>query len=369
MVAVGRVRGLFDPVMEALPTLGVLVVLLVGTVRVGSGDIDAGQLVRVAYLFTLLAFPVRAIGWVLNELPRSVVGWDRVQRVLTAERRARRTATRGLPRRAARPRLRRRRRSASPTARRRSCTTSRFDVRAGPHGRRSSAPPAAGKSHARDAAGAPGRPATPARVAVRRRGPARARARARSPRSPRWCRRRRSCSTTACAATSRSAPTCPDEDVWAALRVAQADGFVAALPGRPRHGGRRARHDPVRRPAPAPRPRPRGRAAAAPAGARRRHQRASTRRSSSASWPGCAARLHEHGRRRRLPPRHHRAGRRGGVPRARPGVRPRHARRAARRARPATATWSPRTPGPRPSASRARAGRRARWARERPPDG
>ena len=84
MTAVGRVRGLFDPVMEALPVLGVLAVLLAGTSRVGSGDIDAGQLVRVAYLFTLLAFPVRAIGWVLNELPRSVVGWDRVQRVLTA---------------------------------------------------------------------------------------------------------------------------------------------------------------------------------------------------------------------------------------------------------------------------------------------
>ncbi len=84
MTAVGRVRGTFDPLMEALPVLGVLAVLLVGTSRVGSGDIDAGQLVRVAYLFTLLAFPVRAIGWVLNELPRSVVGWDRVQRVLTA---------------------------------------------------------------------------------------------------------------------------------------------------------------------------------------------------------------------------------------------------------------------------------------------
>ncbi len=84
MTAVGRVRGLFDPVMEALPVLGVLVVLLAGTSRVGSGDIDAGQLVRVAYLFTLLAFPVRALGWVLNELPRSVVGWDRVQNVLTA---------------------------------------------------------------------------------------------------------------------------------------------------------------------------------------------------------------------------------------------------------------------------------------------
>jgi ABC-type multidrug transport system fused ATPase/permease subunit len=71
--------------MEALPVLGVLVVLLVGTSRVGSGALQAGELVRVAYLFTLLAFPVRALGWVLNELPRSVVGWDRVQRVLTAQ--------------------------------------------------------------------------------------------------------------------------------------------------------------------------------------------------------------------------------------------------------------------------------------------
>ncbi|MCW2615349.1 MAG: transporter related protein [Frankiales bacterium] len=84
MTAVGRVRGTFDPVMEALPVVGVLAVLLAGTSRVGSGDISPDQLVRVAYLFTLLAFPVRAIGWVLNELPRSVVGWDRVQRVLQA---------------------------------------------------------------------------------------------------------------------------------------------------------------------------------------------------------------------------------------------------------------------------------------------
>jgi ABC-type multidrug transport system fused ATPase/permease subunit len=84
LIAVGRVRGLFDPLMEALPVIGVLLVLVVGTSRVGHGDISAGQLVRVAYLFTLLAFPVRAIGWVLNELPRSVVGYDRVSRVIQA---------------------------------------------------------------------------------------------------------------------------------------------------------------------------------------------------------------------------------------------------------------------------------------------
>jgi ABC-type multidrug transport system fused ATPase/permease subunit len=83
-IAVGRVRGVFDPVLEALPNLGVLAVLFVGVVRLDAGTLEPGQLVQVAYLFTLLAFPVRAIGWVLGELPRSVVGWDRVRHVLDA---------------------------------------------------------------------------------------------------------------------------------------------------------------------------------------------------------------------------------------------------------------------------------------------
>jgi ABC-type multidrug transport system fused ATPase/permease subunit len=52
---------------------------------VRSGGADAGDVVQVAFLFTLIGFPIRALGWVLGELPRSVVGWDRVQRVLTAE--------------------------------------------------------------------------------------------------------------------------------------------------------------------------------------------------------------------------------------------------------------------------------------------
>ncbi|MEV6149079.1 ABC transporter ATP-binding protein [Nonomuraea sp. NPDC052129] len=84
-IAVGRVRGLFDPLLEALPTLGVLAVLGVGALRLSTSSIDSGELVQVAYLFTLLSFPIRALGWVLAELPRSVVGWQRVQAVLEAE--------------------------------------------------------------------------------------------------------------------------------------------------------------------------------------------------------------------------------------------------------------------------------------------
>ena len=84
LVRIGRLRGLFDPLLEALPNAGTLAVLLVGTWRLSQGAIEVTALVSVAYLFTVLAFPVRAIGWVLAELPRSVAGWDRVQRVLTA---------------------------------------------------------------------------------------------------------------------------------------------------------------------------------------------------------------------------------------------------------------------------------------------
>ncbi len=83
-VAAGRVRSVFDPALEALPTIGVLLVILLGVVRVQSGAADPGDVVQVAFLFTVIAFPVRAIGWVLGELPRSVVGWDRVRAVLDA---------------------------------------------------------------------------------------------------------------------------------------------------------------------------------------------------------------------------------------------------------------------------------------------
>ncbi|WP_338083924.1 ABC transporter ATP-binding protein [Candidatus Frankia nodulisporulans] len=88
MISAGRLRGMFDPLMEALPNLGILVVLLVGAVRIRTGAIDVGQLVRVAYLFTLLAFPLRAFGWVFGwvfgELPRSVAGRQRVDAVTQA---------------------------------------------------------------------------------------------------------------------------------------------------------------------------------------------------------------------------------------------------------------------------------------------
>ncbi|MBB2902707.1 ABC-type multidrug transport system fused ATPase/permease subunit [Kineococcus radiotolerans] len=81
-VAAGRTRGAFDPVIEALPSLGTLLVLVVGATRVASGSTSVGDLVQIAYLLSLLAFPVRSFGWLLADLPRTVAGDARVQTVL-----------------------------------------------------------------------------------------------------------------------------------------------------------------------------------------------------------------------------------------------------------------------------------------------
>ncbi|MCR1781589.1 ABC transporter ATP-binding protein/permease [Nocardioides carbamazepini] len=83
-IRVGRIRAAFDPALAALPSLAVLVVLVIGVHRVVSGATVAGDVVTVAYLLTVVAFPIRSIGWLLGDFPRSVVGYRRVAAVLAA---------------------------------------------------------------------------------------------------------------------------------------------------------------------------------------------------------------------------------------------------------------------------------------------
>ncbi|HEX5563302.1 MAG TPA: ABC transporter ATP-binding protein [Nocardioidaceae bacterium] len=83
-IRAGRVRAAFDPLLEALPSLGVLAVLAVGVVRVERGLTDPGNVVTIGYLLTIVSFPIRSLGWLVGEFPRSVVGFGRVQAVLDA---------------------------------------------------------------------------------------------------------------------------------------------------------------------------------------------------------------------------------------------------------------------------------------------
>ena len=95
-VRVGTVRAFFDPIIEFLPPLGTLLVLVVGTFRVQAGVVETGEVVSAAYLLTMMAVPVRAFGWVLGELPRGIVGYERISQVLDA-RGALPAGTRHLP--------------------------------------------------------------------------------------------------------------------------------------------------------------------------------------------------------------------------------------------------------------------------------
>ncbi len=84
-IRAGRVTAAFDPVVELLPTTGVLVVLLVGAGRVANGAIDTGVLIQVTYLLATMAFPLQIIGRLLSGLPLSVIGRERVGRTLACD--------------------------------------------------------------------------------------------------------------------------------------------------------------------------------------------------------------------------------------------------------------------------------------------
>ena len=81
-IRVGRMRAGFEPAIDALPTAGAVVLLLVGAWLVGRGSATPGDLVLAATLFSLLALPLFIVGFFLEEMPRSVVSLERVDRVL-----------------------------------------------------------------------------------------------------------------------------------------------------------------------------------------------------------------------------------------------------------------------------------------------
>ena len=81
-IEAGDLRATFEPALQTLPALAVVVMLAVGSWRVSTGSITLGTLVQVVTLFGLLTWPLRIIGWILSQLPRAVVAHDRIEGVL-----------------------------------------------------------------------------------------------------------------------------------------------------------------------------------------------------------------------------------------------------------------------------------------------
>ncbi|MCZ6630353.1 MAG: ABC transporter ATP-binding protein, partial [Actinobacteria bacterium] len=75
----------YQVIIRALPQLLIVLLLVVGAARIDAGAITAGNVVTVAYLLSLLAFPIQLIGFVLWDLAGSLAGWKRVQAVFDAD--------------------------------------------------------------------------------------------------------------------------------------------------------------------------------------------------------------------------------------------------------------------------------------------
>lgn len=75
-------RATFEAALDAVPALANVGLLVLGAARVRSGDLSIGGLTSVLYLFTLLVFPLRLVGWALAMLPASLAGWARIREVL-----------------------------------------------------------------------------------------------------------------------------------------------------------------------------------------------------------------------------------------------------------------------------------------------
>jgi ABC-type multidrug transport system fused ATPase/permease subunit len=79
-----RLRSWFEALLELIPALANVAIVAIGARRVDSGDLSVGQLASAIFLFSLLVFPLRLIGFALSELPRSMAGWNRLREVLDA---------------------------------------------------------------------------------------------------------------------------------------------------------------------------------------------------------------------------------------------------------------------------------------------
>lgn len=75
-------RATFESILDAVPALANVGLIVFGAFRIRSGELTIGALASMIYMFTLLVFPLRLIGYALSALPHSLAGWGRVRSVL-----------------------------------------------------------------------------------------------------------------------------------------------------------------------------------------------------------------------------------------------------------------------------------------------
>jgi ABC-type multidrug transport system fused ATPase/permease subunit len=83
-IRVGRTSAWFEPIMDLVVPLGSLLLMVVGAYRAQAGAVTVGGVVSAIYLITLLAVPIRGIGWVLGQMPQALVAFGRIGSIADA---------------------------------------------------------------------------------------------------------------------------------------------------------------------------------------------------------------------------------------------------------------------------------------------
>jgi ATP-binding cassette, subfamily B, bacterial len=85
LVSVARKFVFYRTIADSLPLVATVVLLVAGAIRIVGGALTPGDMVSVAYLFSLSAVPVRLVGYVIWEMASSLAGWERVADVLAVD--------------------------------------------------------------------------------------------------------------------------------------------------------------------------------------------------------------------------------------------------------------------------------------------
>ena len=80
-----RVRATYLPLMELLPSIGLIAVLGIGGHRVLNGDLTLGELVAFNFYVALLVWPLRLIGMTVAFGQRAAAALERIDEVLSVE--------------------------------------------------------------------------------------------------------------------------------------------------------------------------------------------------------------------------------------------------------------------------------------------
>jgi ABC-type multidrug transport system fused ATPase/permease subunit len=84
IAAMGTTWAGYRILVEGMLGMVTILLLIVGATRIRAGAISNGDIITIAYLFSLLTIPIRVVGFVLWDMAHSSAAWTRVQAVYDA---------------------------------------------------------------------------------------------------------------------------------------------------------------------------------------------------------------------------------------------------------------------------------------------